>query len=197
MENYSGLSQSTEQKREIIFRRNHLLDLQKRGEKSRLSSKNQFKKLNDEDLCLLFMKQDLLVCVHCNGVWSAKSPIKVRDTNISMTWFHKLTFNVFDCGSFQLELCLIWWLLRYFKPVLAVECGANLNSVYFVQMLQLKVEFWKSSFCSVSSYKVKAKLIEIVKNMITFPFWKSSDRSITNVAEICKILQTWFAIKKK
>ena len=85
MENYSGLSQSTEQKREIIFRRNHLLDLQKRGEKSRLSSKNQFKKLNDEDLCLLFMKQDLLVCVHCYGVWSAKSPIKVRDTNISMT----------------------------------------------------------------------------------------------------------------
>ena len=64
-------------------------------------------------------------------------------------------------------------------------------------MLQLKVEFLKSSFCSVSSYKVKAKLIEIKKNMITFPFWKSSDRSITNVAEICKILQTWFAIKKK
>jgi len=41
---------------------------------------------------------------------------------------------------------------------------------------------------------VKKQLIEIVKNTITFPFWKSLDRSIT----ICRDFQNlaWFAIKK-
>ena len=46
----------TEQKREIIYRR-----------ENRLSSKNQFKKWNDEDLCLLFISQDLMVCFHFYG----------------------------------------------------------------------------------------------------------------------------------
>jgi len=60
-------------------------------------------------------------------LWSAKTPYKVCDTNITMTCFHKLTFNVFE-------------------PVLAVEWGANrhpspLNSVFLVQILQLNVEF--------------------------------------------------------
>ena len=34
----------------------------------------------------------------CSLIWS-RTPHKVCDTNISMTCFHKLTVNVFDCGN--------------------------------------------------------------------------------------------------
>ena len=44
------------------------------------------------------MKQDLLVCFHCYGVWSAKTPLKVSDTSISVISFFKLTIFGFDCG---------------------------------------------------------------------------------------------------
>jgi len=44
------------------------------------------------------MMQDFLVCFHCYGVWSAKTPLKVSDTSISMISFYKLTFFGFDCG---------------------------------------------------------------------------------------------------
>ena len=44
----------------------------------------------------LIMKQDLLVCFHCYGVWRAKTPLKVCDTSVSMTSFYKLTFFGFD-----------------------------------------------------------------------------------------------------
>ena len=35
----------------------------------------------------------------CSMLWGARTPHKVCDTNISMTCFHKLTVNVFDCGN--------------------------------------------------------------------------------------------------
>ena len=136
-------------------------------------------------------------------LWGARTPHKVCDTNISMTCFHKLTVNVFDYGTNSTTRVPSY--ARYFdcwgtsKPVLAIVWGANrppspLNSVYFVLILQLNVEFWKSYFCSVSSYKVKKQLIEIVKNMITFAFWKSSERFITNIQRFAKSYKIWFAI---
>ena len=39
-------------------------------------------------------------------LWSAKTPHKVCDTNISMTCFYKLTFNVFDCGTISTQAML-------------------------------------------------------------------------------------------
>jgi len=54
MENSSGLSQSTEQKSEIIFRRNHFLDIKsyifqkeeiKAGYQARTSSRNEMMKI--------------------------------------------------------------------------------------------------------------------------------------------------------
>ena len=121
----------------------------------------------------------------------------IKFVTIIFQWlvFINITVNVFDCGTTSTRA-----ILRYnSNPVLAVGWGTNrppspLNSVYFVQILQLNVEFWKSYFCSVSSYKVKKLLIEIVKNMTTFPF--CSDRSITNM-QICKILQNLVCKKLK
>ena len=41
----------------------------------------------------LIMKQDLLVCFHCYGVWSAKNPLKDRDTGgISISFYKQNIF---------------------------------------------------------------------------------------------------------
>ena len=99
-------------------------------------------------------------------LWSAKTPHKICDTNFLMTCVYKLTMFL-TVVPFQLELCEIWWLLRYFKTSFSYSGGGNpplpLNAVYFVQILQLNVEFWKSSFCSVTSYKVKKQLLKLRK----------------------------------
>ena len=69
-------------------------------------------------------------------------------------------------------------------------------SVYFVKILQLNVEFWKSSFCSVSSFNVKKQLIEIEKNdnlSILEKLWPFYYK----YAQICKILQNLVCNKEK
>ena len=100
----------------------------------------------------------LLVCFHCYGVLK---PI-IKFVTLISQWLvsinqHSMFLIVVPL---QLQLTEIWWLLRYFKTSFSCRVWNKSTptprkSSYFDQILQLKVEFWKRSFCSESSYTVK------------------------------------------
>ena len=103
-------------------------NLPKRGDKSRLSSKNQFDMNWWRSLSLIHKARFTSLF---SLLWSAKTPLKVCDTSISMLSFHKLTFLVLIVVSLH-HLELWWWRygdcwlsLRYFKTSFSCMVEAN------------------------------------------------------------------------
>ena len=150
-----GLSQSAEQKRGII---NicwilYLKSSKKRRENQLSSSWNEMMKI------FVFYSWIKIIGLF-SLLWSAKTYHKVCDTNISILVSINQHSMFLIVVPLQLHLTEIWWLLRYFKTSFSCRVWNKSTptprkSSYFDQILQLKVEFWKRSFCSESSYTVK------------------------------------------
>ena len=122
-------------------------------------------------------------------LWSAKTPHKICDTNFLMTCVYKLTMFL-TVVPFQLELCEIWWLLRYFKTSFSCSGGGGIPLYLLMLSILSKYYNWmwnfgKAHFVQYPVIKWKSSCWNWEKHE-TFPFWKSSDRSITNMQIFAK-----------